>query len=342
MARDDLDRVVPLKQLDDFKVASGDPDVRGWEVMSADGRRIGEVEELLVDTSAMKVRYLDVEVEKGMVAAGDDRHVLIPIGYARLERERDCVIVDNLSASELGGLPAYDHRPLTRDFETSVRDSFSSRGTGTSDVVAAGGLNATGTPRGGLGASGTTGSTADDFYGHQSFDDSRFYGARRGEAELGDERRLTLSEEQVEIGKRQVAAGEVGVRKHVETEHVREQVPTMHEEAVVERRSITDPLRAGEATFREDEIRIPLHEEQVVMEKRVVPTEELVVRKQQVVENETVETDVRRERAEVIREGNVRETDSLRADADLRDGSLDRGTPGGLGNTDPNLRDRGI
>ncbi|HEU0052581.1 MAG TPA: PRC-barrel domain-containing protein, partial [Longimicrobium sp.] len=86
MARDDLDRVVPLNRLDDFKVADGDPDVRGWDVVAADGRKIGEVDELLIDTGAMKVRYLDVEVDRGMIAGGDDRHVLIPIGYARLER----------------------------------------------------------------------------------------------------------------------------------------------------------------------------------------------------------------------------------------------------------------
>ena len=41
------------------------------------------------------------------------------------------------------------------------------------------------------------------------------------------------------------------------------------------------------------------------MEKRTVPKEELVVKKQQVVENETVEADLRRERADVHRQGDV-------------------------------------
>ena len=324
MQNDDLDRVVPLNKLDDFKVAEGDPDIRGWEVMSADGRRLGKVDELLVDTNAMKVRYIDVEVERGMIAGGDDRHVLVPIGYARLERERDAVVVDNLQATDLGSLPAYDHRPLTRDFETSVRDSFS-RGTTTT----------TGTT--GLTAAGTTGTanTADDFYGHQSFDDNRFYAARRGETEMGDERRLTLSEEQVDINKRQVAAGEVDVRKRVETEHVRESVPTMREEVTVERRPVTDALHA-DARITEDEIRIPLHEEEVVMEKRVVPREELVVKKHQVTENQVVEADVRREEAEVIRDGTIDRTD--RMDASPRDVDGD-GIPNAL---DPNDRKRGI
>ena len=71
--------IVPLKELDDFKVAKGDPDVRGWDVIAADGTEVGEVEELLVDTAALKVRYLDVELDKDLVNA-KDRHVLVPIG----------------------------------------------------------------------------------------------------------------------------------------------------------------------------------------------------------------------------------------------------------------------
>jgi sporulation protein YlmC with PRC-barrel domain len=140
MANNDMDRVVPLGQLDDYKVAEGDPDVRGWEVLASDGRKIGEVDELLVDTNAMKVRYLDVDVEDGVIGDGMDRHVLIPIGYARLEQERDRVMVDGLSSTDLHALPAYDQGPLTRDFESSVRNSFSSRGTsGTSAGMAGAG-----------------------------------------------------------------------------------------------------------------------------------------------------------------------------------------------------------
>jgi photosynthetic reaction center H subunit len=186
MRNEDLDRVVPLDQLDDFRVASGDPDVRGWEVMGADGRRLGEVDELLVDTSAMKVRYLDVDLD-GEVGGGADRHVLVPIGYARLDREHDRVIVDELAAADLQALPTYEHAPLSRDFETSVRDSFP-RGRG--GVTADGGdTPSAAAPGPGLLSGGRrmdegmatppSGGAADDFYAHESFDEDRFWSARR-------------------------------------------------------------------------------------------------------------------------------------------------------------------
>ena len=128
--------------------------------------------------------------------------------------------------------------------------------------------------------------------------------------------RLVLSEEQLAVGKREVEAGEVGIRKHVETEHVHENVELRHEEVEVERRPITDGYSAAGATIGEnEEIRIPLHAEEAVVEKRVVPTEELVVRKREVVENQPIDTELRRERAEVDRE--------VRTDTHLRDGRLD-------------------
>ena len=115
--------------------------------------------------------------------------------------------------------------------------------------------------------------------------------------------RLVLSEEELAIGKRQVAAGEVGVHKTVETRHVHEEVPLRHDEVEIERRPITDGYSAAGATIGQNEdIRVPLRAEEAVVEKRVVPKEEIVVRTREVVETEMVDTELRREHAEVDRE----------------------------------------
>lgn len=277
MRNDELDRVVPLDQLDDFKVAEGDPDVRGWEVMASDGRKIGEVDQLLIDRTAMKVRYLDVDLDDDVVANDKNRHVLIPIGYARLNESDDRIMVDSLASTDIAAIPAYTRGPVTRDYETSLRQSFDR------DYTTAG-------------VAAVDTDTDRDFYDHDHYDDNRFFGGRR-DVEGGEER-ITLSEEELAIGKRQHAAGEVEIEKHVETEHVRETVPVMREEVTVERR----PIEAGsrtDAQIGEDEIRIPLTEEEVVVDKRTIAKEELVVKKHQVQDERVVEADLRKERAEV-------------------------------------------
>ena len=42
-----------LNDLDEFKVADGYPDIRGWEVRTGDGHKLGKVGDLVVDTQAV-------------------------------------------------------------------------------------------------------------------------------------------------------------------------------------------------------------------------------------------------------------------------------------------------
>ena len=60
------DKLKPLSELPDYKVEPGDPDPRGWTVLSTDGRTLGRVEDLVIDTSAMKVRHLIVSPLNGV------------------------------------------------------------------------------------------------------------------------------------------------------------------------------------------------------------------------------------------------------------------------------------
>ena len=118
------DGILPLDQLHDFEIAEGDPDVRGWAVISSDGREIGEVDELLIDTAAMKVRYLDVAVTDDLLADGEERHILVPIGYARLDEIDDQIFIDGLSSERLRQIPSYGREPLAPDYDDRVRMYF--------------------------------------------------------------------------------------------------------------------------------------------------------------------------------------------------------------------------
>jgi len=115
--------------------------------------------------------------------------------------------------------------------------------------------------------------------------------------EGSDVERLTRAEEELQIGKRQVQAGEVVVGKHVETERVSTPVQRRVEHVRVERRPVDDAT--GAAELREGEIRVPIMEEEVVVEKRPVVKEEVVVTREVATETQQVEADVRRERIDV-------------------------------------------
>ena len=117
-------RIVPLKAAKDFKLAGNAPDLRGWTVYAADRRRVGTVTEMLVDPAAMKIRYLDVDLDDDLFTLTDDRHVLVPTEAVDLqERSRD-VWIRELSAEAVAVLPAYMGGPVDSLVEERVRGTF--------------------------------------------------------------------------------------------------------------------------------------------------------------------------------------------------------------------------
>ena len=112
-----------------------------------------------------------------------------------------------------------------------------------------------------------------------------------------DELRVQRSEEELRAGVREREAGSVNVRKRVRTDRERIEVPTRHEEVSVERVPVSGG--ATEVQIGDDEVSIPVTEEEVVVQKRAVAKEEIRVRKDVVREEQVVEEDVRREEVEV-------------------------------------------
>ncbi|MGI8509079.1 MAG: YsnF/AvaK domain-containing protein [Gemmatimonadaceae bacterium] len=117
------------------------------------------------------------------------------------------------------------------------------------------------------------------------------------------EQTMTRSEEELVIGKRQVQAGEVDLKKTVETEHVKKTVPLVHEEIEVERHAVSGDASARNVEIGEQDIHIQLSAEEAVVNKRVVAKEEVVVKKHAVEGAKNVEADIRKERIDIDKEG---------------------------------------
>ena len=117
--------------------------------------------------------------------------------------------------------------------------------------------------------------------------------------------RIELREEELDIEKRQVQAGEVRVRKEVVTEQRNIEVPVSREEVVIERRPASGREVSGAGIGQDEEIRIPLMEEQVDVDKHTVVREELEVGKRRIDETRSVSDTVRHEEARIDSEGDT-------------------------------------
>ena len=121
--------------------------------------------------------------------------------------------------------------------------------------------------------------------------------AQSKSARAAEGARIQVREEELQAHKQRVETGAVRVRKEVVTEHRTIEVPVQREEIVIERQAPTgEPI---------EEIRIPVSEEQVTVEKRLVVKEEVTVGKRVVEGTERVGGEVRKEVIRVEREGDV-------------------------------------
>lgn len=122
--------------------------------------------------------------------------------------------------------------------------------------------------------------------------------------DLDEDEKIRLKEERLNVDKKDVQTGEVDIHKRTVHETKTVDVPVEREEVVIDRK----PVRDGETVsddFDNDEIHIPIREEQVEVTKKPVVTEEVEIRKEKRTDTKHVSEDVRREELDVDTEGEV-------------------------------------
>jgi uncharacterized protein (TIGR02271 family) len=120
---------------------------------------------------------------------------------------------------------------------------------------------------------------------------------------------IQLSEEQLKIGKREVEAGGVRLRKVVRTEIVNKPVEVRREELVIERVPAEQAHTGRQQAFNEQEVYIPLRREEVVVQKETRLREEVRARKAHQTDRQEIKEKVRREDIEIENAGEARTRD---------------------------------
>ena len=123
---------------------------------------------------------------------------------------------------------------------------------------------------------------------------------RGKQADTTAERSIKLKDEELRVGKREIEAGGVRLRKVIRTEVVNKPVELKREEIVVERVPASD--RTTTEDFSEDEIYVPLRREEAVVAKEARVREEVRIGKRHETEQQTISDTVRHEDVEIEKE----------------------------------------
>jgi uncharacterized protein (TIGR02271 family) len=265
----------------------------GYTVYDQDYEKIGKVDDLFLDENDSP-EYIGVKM--GFLGT---RSTLIPFEMARVNDERQLIEVSKDKEAVKNGPTFDDDREITPEFENEVYSYYGlgqTNGTGERGSYSSYYADES-TDVGTVGPGMTMGDTETGVFREHAAYDEGVHQSRGDDLADEDELRVQRTEEELAAGTREREAGQLKVRKRVRTDRERIEVPTRHEEVRVERVPVEG--EASEAEIGEDEVVVPVTEEEVVVGKRPVVKEEVRVRKDVVSDTETVEEDVRREEIDV-------------------------------------------
>jgi uncharacterized protein (TIGR02271 family) len=265
----------------------------GYIVYDRHFEKMGEVDVLFVDENDQP-EYLGVKM--GFLGT---RTTLIPFEMVRVNDAQKVIEVAADKETLKNGPTFDDEREITPGFENEVYSYYGLQRTQTIGNTGSYGsyYSDEGTDAGTVGPGMRMGDTETGEFREHAAHDEGLHQSRGDDLEDEDELRVQRTEEELAVGTRQREAGSIRVRKRVRTDRERIEVPTRHEEVSVERVPVEG--EASEAEIGEDEIVVPVTEEEVVVHKRPVLKEEVRIRKDVVEETEVVQEDVRREEVEV-------------------------------------------
>lgn len=245
-------------------------DLRGGDVYSEDGEKIGKVEEVYVDRETGEPEWIGL-------GTGFLRSKLILVPVAGASVREDAVWV-RYSKALVKDAPEVGEGDVDQETERGLYEYY---GMPYSEA-----RSDTQLPD--AGASGRD----------TAYETGR--AARRTEAET-DEADVTRHEEELRVGTRAVETGRLRLHKWVETEPVQAQVELRRETARVEREPIDAPATGGE--IGEQEVEVRLTGEEPVVAKETVAKERVRAGKDVETRTETVSDEVRKERVEAEGEG---------------------------------------
>ncbi|HEV2745661.1 MAG TPA: PRC and DUF2382 domain-containing protein, partial [Rubrobacter sp.] len=251
----------------------------GYTVYDNAGSKIGKVDDLFLDENDQP-EYIGVKM--GFLGTSS---TLIPMELATTDESSSSITVSTDKETAKNG-PAFNaDRELTPDYENEVRSYYglsAAQSTGSYGEYEGSG-STTGAGTTGSTDAGTVGpgmSSGDTESGEFREHDPADEGVTQSQGDdLADEDELRVqrSEEELRAGTREREAGSVKVRKRVRTDRERIEVPTRHEEVSFARVPVSG--EATDAQIGEDEVEVPVTEEEVVADKRAVAKEEVRLRK---------------------------------------------------------------
>ncbi len=285
--------------------------IDSYSVYAQGEDQVGTAKDLLVDESG-RFRYLVVDTGPWIFG----KTVLLPIGLARFDYDKNRVYVNGLSKTQVENLPEYsDNTVVDEKYEEQVRGQYKPIAQGRSNRQFLGSNYATSNDASSMNAldsdrmnpldkdrqrtqpvAGANQQVSSPYDREPSF---------YGMSDEDNHSTLRLYEERLVAHRNHAKVGEVTVGKRVETQTAEVSEPIEKERVVIERHDATNQpaVGAGHAFEDQEVARMEVYEDQVNVEKEAFVREEVEVHKETDRELIRSREEIRREELDVKTDG---------------------------------------
>ena len=261
--------------------------VFGSDVIDGSGNKIGSVDNVWVDDATGALEFVGVKTgwlmgKTHVIPTADAQFegnsIQVPYAEDQIKDAPSFGGDDELSPDDESQI--YSYYGLDRSTAPSPSGLATGETTGTTEYATSD-MGTTGIDTSGTSADYSTTGTTD--------------------VSTGETEEVALREEELAVGKREVQAGGVRLRKVVRTEHEEVPVELKREEVQIERIPASEVNASTTDAFQNEEIDVPVMREEPVVEKQAHVTGGVRVSKDVETETQTVGGEVRREDVDVDR-----------------------------------------
>ncbi len=252
-------------------------DLKGTPVYTDYNHEVGSVYDLLIDDEN-RIQQLVIELNQNL----GNKRVLIPIGRCSRSKQAGHVYIRDINEEDLKALHPYeDGHPISdellaqqRSYETAVVEIPLEQSIAVEDSVPVEGVAV-----------------------------ARVVSAVEQAQPAPQNRPIQLYEERLVTNKQRVKTGEVKISKRTTTESVGTEVPITREKVIIEIESIyagETRVDFGDAEVGEDgTVRMGIYEDQTEVCRRIVPYQNVAIRKEVISDIVPIQQTIRREELEI-------------------------------------------
>lgn len=96
-----------LGNLPTHQISPGEPDIRGWLVVGADGRRVGRVCDVLVELHTLTARHLEIALDPGVAERAGAATIVVPVESLQVAPIRSEIHYHAVTTHDLVDVPSF-------------------------------------------------------------------------------------------------------------------------------------------------------------------------------------------------------------------------------------------